>query len=291
MIIKKLTKGLLFASMLFTTAVLFAEPAWTIVKVSQDVNPQAFRRTVDPIISPDWSNPSQDGYYRLNASAAGAFSDQGFDWLLTRIPRSDIVFVDVRQESHAIINGHAMSWRDGDNWLNDGFSAEEIEQDEQAKVEQALTEGAIALGSFSMPVQSAQTDRQIIEENGSRYVRLPIADNSHPSDQVADAFVELWKEVPRGTWIHFTSEKGGIRATTLMAMQDMMYNAKAIQFDHILKRQHLVGGYDFLNPNWSSDRDQELGEARMEFLQSFYNYCAEAGFDYETSWSDWKAAQ
>jgi len=166
----------------------------------------------------------------------------------------------------------------------------ENEKGETERLNQLLNQGfTIAFKHKMYPkplwVKRVQTEKELVESLGAKYLRTPIADHMRPTDQQVDALVTFFKNMPKGTWVHYHCSAGRGRTTTLLAMIDMMKNAQKETLKQIIARQALHGGIDLLNPPMTEWK-REVIEDRSAFARKFYQYCVENP-NFDISWSEW----
>lgn len=236
-----------------------------------------------------------EGFYDIPASGSGQFSELSFKGLVSALSQSLMIVVDLRQESHGLINGKAVSWTDGRyNWANAQCTSEEIERDERKHLQQAVENGQLLLNAHTIPqewiVERVQTEKEFICSLGFPYVRIPVQDHCRPTDQVVDQFVQLIVSLPPETWIHFHCRAGKGRTTTFLTMYDMMLNASHVSLESILTRHKLIGGTDLFKIHEPTHYKHELAITRLEFVKKFYLYCQQVP-DFTLSWSEWLERQ
>jgi len=216
----------------------------------------------------------------LKASASGQFSENGLQLLLRAIPASNIIIVDLREESHGFINGTAVSWRGEKNWTNRGKSSEEISADQEQKLFLLQQEGLACVHLKDDPdweqvimINSVATEENTVAKTDARYFHLPTTDYLHPSDAVVDRFLDFVRALPEGTWLHFHCAAGKGRSTTFLAMYDMWHNAHNSSLRTIFERQKEIGGSDFYGPVDPTLWKYPYTLAKRDFLSRFYIYC------------------
>lgn len=216
----------------------------------------------------------EDSEYRVSAS--GQFSKQGFEYL----NRDNLVVIDLRREFHGFVDGYPISWKvNGSSYdYNDDLTADEIEKGESLLLNE--------MTGF----KTIQTERELVEGAGARYVRFPIADHSFPQGEEVDRLIELVRSFGKDTQIHFHCAGGGGRTTTFLTMIEMMRNSQRLSADEIFRSQEALGGINLYEPElrYADEPDRIEGAVeRYQFLQSFYQYCLENP-DFSQSWSSWK---
>ena len=226
--------------------------------------------------------PSREGLDALRMSGSSAFSRKGLLDIKKRIPSASFTIVDLRQESHGLIDDRPVSWKNEHNSANIGLSRQEIEKDEAQKLKEAKEKDP--------SLRTACTEEALCREMGIGYIRLPVTDYSGPDDATVDRFISLISTLPRDRWLHFHCKAGVGRATTFMVLYDMMRNAGTVSYDDIIMRQFLIGGINLSGIETDSNAwFAPLSLQRDTFIKVFYRYCSEKKGDYREKWSAWKA--
>lgn len=250
--------------------------------------------------------PTRQGLDALHASGSAEFSEDEFLKMLPVLQRQtsgSIYIVDLRQESHGLFNGNAVSWYGARDWGNLGKDVQEVTQDENARLQAAkgktllvakLGKDKMPLDPQNMKVTDVRTEQQLIEAHGLHYFRIAATDHVWPSPMNIDRFMDFVKHLPKDAWLHFHCQAGMGRTTAFMAMYDMMRNP-TVPFADIVSRQYLLGGnyvpYEVPNPkagDWKADYYHQ--KARM--IAKFYQY-VQANYkdDFRTPWSVWLKTQ
>ena len=247
--------------------------------------------------------PSRAGLNSLPISGSAEFSVPAFHAMLPVLrakAAGDIYIVDLRQESHGFMNDMAVSWYGGRNWGNLNKTRDEVIRDENARIHAAKGRSLIvaALDKDKMPIDpkpvridSAMTERELVEGAGLRYVRFAVTDHTWAKPETIDAFVDFVKNTPSNSWMHFHCQAGKGRTTSFMVMYDMMKNP-SVPLKDILHRQYLLGGaylaYDpsMSHPTKSWKDDYDHVKACM--VAKFYEYVQQNHADhYAVPWSVW----
>lgn len=239
-------------------------------------------------------------------SGSAMFSESGLQAIKQNIPANKVTIVDLRQESHGLVNGIAVEWYGSHNAANAGMSLPEIVADEQNKLngllqdkEMALalktkkdgdTGEMMAINTATIAVERVQTEEQLVQSLGFNYFRLPVTDHRRPTDSDVDQFISFIRALPADTWLHFHCRAGKGRTTTFMVMYDMMQNAKNVSMEEIFARQASAGGIDFEAGEYGDWR-QQYAEDRNLFIKNFYEYCRTNNDGYATSWNSWLASR
>lgn len=247
--------------------------------------------SISPLMPDEKPAPSVLGLAELQISGSGQFSEKSLKTLFKTIPSWNITIVDLREESHGFVNGHAFSWYNFKNSLNDGLADEEILVTQKNKLEELSKKRAVLLYKkkgipFPLFVKKIDEEEDLASKYGMNYVRLPVRDHMKPDDARVDAFLAFVKSVDPETWLHFHCSAGRGRSTTYMTMYDMIHNATRVSLEDIVRRQHLINGLDlfFASPDdgWKYPHALERGE----FIKQFYHYCLENP-TLEKSWTEW----
>lgn len=259
----------------------------------QSVLPPMFRMSTDILEIPSQSYSQAKSFADLNASASGQFSENSLDIMLEAFPTKRVVIVDLREESHGFLNGIAVSWRGVNDWGNVGKTVEEIEQDQELKLQQLLQQRYVLIHDkdhpravYSLYVNKVCSEEELVHSKGITYRHFPVTNHIRPSDATVDAFIQFINQLPSDTWVHFHCSAGKGRATTFFALYDMLCNGKELTVDQIFMRQQLIGGKDFNLPVDPTLWKYPLALERIQFLQQFHRYCQECD-PRVTSWSEW----
>lgn len=218
------------------------------------------------------------GLDTLNISGSGEFTSLSLLKLkeAINIP-PPIVIIDLRQESHGFINGNAVS--DSNPSCNAGLNFNDVNEKEKQLFSKIPFGKSISLDEekHSLTPTLIETEDSLIRPNNLRYVRIPVKENSRPTDETVDRFVQYINTIKKDTWLHFHCKMGDERTTTFMAMYDMMRNSNNTELKNILSRQEALGGTNLIN--------LDENDPKSIFIKNFYQYSRNANF--KTSWSDW----
>jgi protein-tyrosine phosphatase len=262
--------------------------------------PRNFRTTGDPLKGTNPKTSLSSGLADLRASGSGEFTADGLKLLLTRT-RGPVTVFDLRQETHAFVNGLPISWFATNDWANVGRTHAAIEADEAARV-QSLKPGSeisVAGGNIKksgtlstapahLIVRDAKTERDLVEANNAAYVRLTVTDHSRPLDEEVDRFILAVRALPENGWAHFHCEAGRGRTTTFMVLYDMLRNAPHVPLEDIVGRQKLLGyDYDVLQPGETGSWKAPYTEDRTAFVRAFYEYARANPNGRPQLWSEW----
>ncbi len=270
----------------------------------------AYRTGAYLIFDNDPERPAKDGNFRsgraldppLRASGSQQLDATVLADVVNRIADSGpelrrLLIVDLRQESHAFIDGRAVSWCADKDWSNVGQPPAWITRDEQCQLEKlAAAPDALVyavhkdadgnlqiLGSRPLHVTRTETEEMVVERIENRlaisYLRLHVTDHCAPEDDAMRTFLQTLGNVAATTWVHFHCHGGDGRTTTFLTMYDMLGHAKTRppvssppDLEYFRNRQLQIFHYD-LRPNPSVKRWQApLSEIRWRRLDSFRRY-------------------
>lgn len=255
---------------------------------------------------PDYT-PSTQGLRELNISGSSDLSAKEMDWVKTEIQKltdGPIYIIDVRGESHGLINGQHVSRYGANNWGNVGKTHAQIIAEEAAEIHATLRQ-TIDIYSLSkddnyQPVESgrnvtevtsAQTEEEACKERGLGYARFTVPDRAFPGDSELEAFVNFVKSLPANAWLHFHCQAGAGRTTQYMIFYDMMRNP-SLSIKDITYRQCLLGGNYLLYDGTAPGEDPvkaELCAEKAQMITLFYDYIQQNhATGYKTKWGQWK---
>lgn len=229
----------------------------------------------------------------IPVSGSAQFSAIGLKNILQEIPCKNLIVVDLRKESHGFIDEKGVSWFGEKNWANIFLTPEEVERDQEIKLQEltgrkttCIYPNKYAVEPITIPITKVYSEKFLTEQHNVNYLRLYILDHSKPDDRSVDSFVSLIKNLKKEEWVHIHCAAGRGRTTTFMALADMIYNSKTATCEQILIRQKERGGMDLLHPSEEAPWKDKLHSERLQFLKQFHSYCKES--DLSTSWSCWQ---
>ena len=257
-------------------------------------------------ISPD-AMPATDGLDTLNISGSAEFSEDQFRQLAAdlRALAGDraIWIVDCRLESHALINGIAVSWYADQNWANKGLTLAEAEADEALRfgslpgqtVTVYTAENNVPENPREITVERVQTERELAEGEGFGYLRLACNDHSWPEEEAVDAFLAFTDELDRSVgldsvWLHFHCHAGKSRTGIFMAIYDMIRNPD-VSFEDIMLRHAMTGSsyFPYADPGSAI---AEVYALRARRIRQVYDYLhLDPTARAAQPWSEWVAGQ
>lgn len=219
----------------------------------------------------------------LNISGSAQFTKEQAKNLKDSISKKNICIVDLRQESHGMINEFAISFFDRYKDLNNGFTTEETINKENSLLNKIKIGSTVPLyrrtGALieNLTVDFVSNESTVVTDVGMQYKRFAVKDNGAPTPTIVDEFVEFIKNKPDDLHLHFHCDAGEGRTTSFMVMYQALKNASNLSLDQLLGYQYNIGGVN-LHDN----------SAQLEFLEDFYNYVEKNKSDnYSTSYSEW----
>jgi protein-tyrosine phosphatase len=273
---------------------------WDVAPEARDGLPRNFRTTGDPVKAKDGKVPDTTGLTEVRESGSAEFTAANLKAMLARLPGPVTVF-DLRQEDHVFVDGQPISWMATNNWANVGRTHGAIEAEEAARIAAlrpgsmiALADGkslkgeAGATPAEKVIVREATTERAVVEAAGAAYVRLTVTDHARPLDDEVDRFILAVRALPSGGSVHFHCRAGKGRTTTFMALYDMLYNARKVSLDDIVRRQALlIGDYDLLRLPEPGTWKAPIVADRIAFVRAFYDYARANPGGQPLLWKEW----
>ena len=252
-------------------------------------------------VTPEDAPPTRKGLDNLRISGSAQCTAAGFaslyaTLLVAAAPGGPIYDVDLRQESHGFADGLPVSWHKKNNLANEGKTPEEVALDEEERLAE-LSEGTITfvpkgktdkgrVEAVTFAPQNVQTEKDVVEAIGFRYIRLYVTARTQPDTETIEAFLDFVDSLPSDAWLHFHCRAGHGRTTTFMAMYDMIRNPE-IPAETIIERQHLIGGADLTamkDEEWKNERIVQ----RLETLKLFSEYVrARHAGETTLRWGEW----
>ena len=242
--------------------------------------------------------PSGRGLSGTKMSGSGQFDEAQMDNIASEIRQyhdGDICIVDIRQESHLLINGESFSRYADRDWGNLGKDRNAVTIMEAELVETVTGESieAYTLDENKNPekpvtitAESVRTEKEAAEAHGFEYYRLPCTDHVCPTPEVIDDFISFVKTLDDDTWLHFHCEGGKGRTTFFMALYDILQNPD-VSLKDIAYRQCEIGGNYILTASDESWKSPYYAE-KTQNVELIYQYAQENhDTGYTLSYSEW----
>ena len=219
----------------------------------------------------------------LNISGSAQFTKDQLLNLKNSINKYNICIVDLRQESHGMINDLAISFLNPYKDLNNGFTTEQTIKAENSLLNKIKIGNTIQLykhtGIFikDITVDFISNESQLVTEADMQYKRFAVKDNSAPTPDIVDEFVEFIKNKPDDIHLHFHCAAGKGRTTSFMVMYQAMKNNSNLTLEQLLSYQYNIGGVNLHDNN-----------IQYNFLEDFCNYVQKnKDSNYSISYSQW----
>lgn len=248
--------------------------------------------------------PSRKGLDQLKMSGSSDFSDLQLDALVSEIRKlhsGPITIVDLRKETHGLLNGYHVSLFGKQNWANIGLSRETIIAAEKEQIHNTigkqitvaeLDSNKEPVNPITIDVTTAETEEEACAKRGLGYFRLTPLDHSFSDPRNIDDFIDFVQNLPADTWLHFHCQAGKGSTTMFMVFYDFLRNPDVTEKD-VIYRQYKLGG-NFMY--YQGDDDDEdlykvpLFKEKAEMIPLVYKYIQEnqpKGF--KMSWKQWKS--
>jgi len=271
------------------------------------VLPRSLRFMTDEFTKSLQPVPSRQGLDALRCSASAEFSGSGLamirDKIRTAAGSDAIIYVvDLRRESHGFVNGDIpvslyMKKNRGNAKLNaiavkqvEGKWLQSLVGKEKTFVPMGKTDTKL-FAARSINVEQAETEEALAARLGMHYKRIPITDQTAPTDADVDAFLAFYKSLPKNAWLHFHCHAGHGRTTTFAVFYDMLSNPD-VALDDIVARQYALGGTDLFIPNKKDNWKGKQIRKRAEQIRKFYAYVqANRSSQYAQTFSQWVKTQ
>ena len=219
----------------------------------------------------------------LNISGSAQFTKDQLLNLKNSINKDNICIVDLRQESHGMINDLAISFLNPYKDLNNGFTTEQTIKAENSLLNKIKIGNTIQLykhtGIFikDITVDFISNESQLVTEADMQYKRFAVKDNSAPTPDIVDEFEEFIKNKPDDIHLHFHCAAGKGRTTSFMVMYQAMKNNSNLTLEQLLSYQYNIGGVNLHDNN-----------IQYNFLEDFCNYVQKnKDSNYSISYSQW----
>ena len=231
--------------------------------------------------------------------SAGQFHDLA-ETLREKVPGEQVYVIDLREESHAFLNGIAVSWYGSNNQVNKGMPLEEVLADEKArfgalpgqtiqvykKSSRKKTGSSTRKSEAEITVETVMYEEELAEQEGFGYLRIPVTDHTFPTPDEVDMCINFVKSIdPNHSHLHFHCHAGRGRTGIYMMLYEKMRNP-GMSNETIVERQVSTGSS---NPMKSGSNEDSESALKMSLLFRYVEENQAAG--YPVSWSEWLAAQ
>lgn len=219
----------------------------------------------------------------LNISGCAQFRPSQIDNIKVALSSPKITIVDLRQESHGFIDDNPISYYSFFQLINSNLSSQDTLKSEKESLSKIAIDDNIPIfkpsGEYleSLKANVILNEEKTCENFGLGYKRIVVRDNSIPTPEAVDDFINFVNTTAEDIHILFHCDAGDSRTTMFMTMFQMMKNPSNSSLSTILNDQIAIGGI-VLTDNIT----------RAAFLEYFYNYTLEnkdSGF--KTNYSTW----
>ncbi|MBP5334329.1 MAG: hypothetical protein J6Y61_00895 [Bacteroidales bacterium] len=280
---------------------------WRAERKDRDALPSSFRtcqselrvRSAVSGYDPEFK-PSTKGLADLKVSASSDFSAKELDALVAEIRKlhsGPITIVDLRSETHGLLNGDHLSLYGQENWDNMGLTHEQIIENEK-RIIHGLVGKEIETGGTSrngrttkMTVTSAETEEELCARRGVGYLRLTVLDHCFADPRSIDDFISFVQTLPEDTWLHIHCQAGMGRTNMFLVFYDFLRNTD-VPVKDVVYRHFMQGGNFQLYDGEKEDEAEwkiPLAKEKVEMIPLVHEYIKEQkpkGF--KVPWSQWK---
>ena len=281
---KKLFSLLLASLLMIASCAAASAQGDVFIRIDRDA-PEAWQRPLDNVRFLDDEHMS--GSAQFSAAQFETLEEQ----LRAHADGREVWIVDCRLESHGLINSIAISWCDNENAANRGKTAAEVEADEatlSALIGTEVTAWTAVSDRPDIPVQMTvetwQTERDLVETAGFRYLRLACPDHGWPPAEVIDDFLAFADGLGEDAWLHFHCQAGSGRTGAFMTIWEMLQKPDA-PLEEILQHQADTGSGNLVTP--SAPEKTHAQKSRYVMVRAFHRYLTERC---DGTWSDWLSA-
>ena len=246
--------------------------------------------------------PDEDGLDNLCISGSAQFSLPQFFKLANELREvadgKKIYIIDLRRESHVLLGAIPVSWYESHNWGNLGLSLTQIEASENFRFRSLAGRKIFAYAreddhkrdETELFFSGVLTEKELVENAGFQYYRLPVQDHTWPKPEQIDDFIDFVKSIDMdNTWLHFHCQAGKGRTGIMMTIYDKMKNPQVSMMDVVVRQTKLGGSY----PLYTEDSDNykvPYYAEKAKMIPLFCQYVEENyESDYEVKWSEWLA--
>ena len=288
----------------------YAAYVWRMERRDREELPSGFRtclsemrkRSPVPGYDPDFV-PTRKGLDQLKASASSDFSSSELDVLVAEIRKyhdGPITVVDLRNETHGLLNGNHVSLYGKQNWDNIGLSREQIIESEKeiihGTVGHRVEVGGTGRNSrtTTIDVTTAETEAEACAKRGIGYFRLTVLDHCFSDPRSVDDFIAFVQNLPENTWLHFHCQAGMGRTNMFLVFYDFLRNPDVPEKDIIYRHFNMGGNFMYYKGDKENEEEYKvpLAQEKAEMIPLVRKYIQEnqpKGF--KVSWTQWKNRQ
>lgn len=274
--------------------------------------PNNLRSTLDHHFHAAFNTLGLDQYHVVASSQPTANGAKTLFKQLSKAFEKQIIDVDLRHDEHWIVFsgelGHDVNNFETFAELGKEMTSEELVKKEQESAAFLSSQKALKLHvikemypkeeygdkyTVTLAPTQVQTEKEMVEKLGVRYVRIPAPRFGEILAENVDKQIQLRLSNPEAI-IYYHCKNGKSRTTLALCIEDMMMNADRVSMVDIVHRQHAIGGVNLFDitakdPTWHQER--EFKRQWLIFLARFHAYAkAQKGQGFKVLWSEWSAA-
>ena len=247
--------------------------------------------------------PTRKGLDDLKVSASSDFSAGELDAVIAEIRKvhdGPITVVDLRKETHGLLNGDHVSRFGKQNWDNIGLGREEIIAAEEVMIH-ATVGTQVEVGSTrpggrtnTLDVKTAQTEAELCASRGVGYFRLTVLDHCFSDPRSFDDFIAFVQNLPEDTWLHVHCQGGVGRTNMYLVFYDFLRNPDVPEKDVIYRHFNQGGNFMYYKGDKPNEEAYKvpLAQEKAEMIPLVYKYIQEQqSKGFKLSWTQWKARQ
>ena len=288
----------------------YAAFTWRMERPDRDGLPSGFRtcqdefrkRSATPGYDPDFV-PTRQGLDELKISASSDFSSKELDALVAEIRKhhdGPITVVDLRNETHGLLNGNHVSLYGKQNWDNIGLSREQIVEAEKQIIHGTVGKEIEAGGTSAnsrktkIDVTTAETEAEACAKRGIGYFRLTVLDHCFSDPRSIDDFIAFVQTLPENTWLHFHCQAGMGRTNMYLVFYDFLRNPDVPEKDIIYRHFNLGGNFMYYKGDKENEEEYKvpLAQEKAEMIPAVFTYIKDQQpKGYKLTWTQWKARQ
>ena len=285
----------------------YAAYVWRMERRDREELPSSFRtchdqfrkRSAVPGYDPNFV-PTRKGLDDLKVSASSDFSSSELDALVAEIRKyhdGPITVVDLRNETHGLLNGSHVSLYGKQNWDNIGLTREQIIEAEKeiihGTVGHQVEVGGTSRNSRTskLDVTTAETEAEACAKRGIGYFRLTVLDHCFSDPRSIEDFITFVQGLPEDTWLHFHCQAGMGRTNMFLVFYDFLRNPDVPEKDIIYRHFNLGGNFMYYKGDKENEEEYKipLAQEKAEMIPLVYRYIQEnqpKGF--KIPWTQWK---
>lgn len=264
---------------------------WWLFQENNNGLPRRFHTMDEPFIENpkykggDINNVSREGMDKLNMSGSAMFSLDQLNTMLARFNQKDhnkIYMFDFCQESKLFVNKDAVFYYGDLNMGNLGRTTEQIMNNEtelknsilNTKIDEySRCDENDTTPPVTVEVDSVLTEKEVCDNYGINYIRIPGTDHVFPGPSAIDYFIQYVKNLPQDAYLHMHCSGGVSRTTIFMVIWDIMQNP-TVSLDDIVARQCLYERA-WLYQDKASDTPtykNDLYKEKTDMIKKVYEY-------------------